>query len=399
MESDKGYKEIGDMKVLNMDWWDDFSCIGGECPLTCCCTSWSIDLTEKEIEQYEKLDHPFRDTIVASIDKGNKKMKEKNGYCSLLTEDGWCHMVRECGEQYLSNTCTEFPRNRRIFGDIVEQTVELVCPVVAKYLFRKEKIVFDFGETDVKEAINSIDYTLYDTLSLVRTNLIDLFQEYKGNFFTGKMIIMLQLLYKIKKLFANNTFSRENVEELLAFYENETNRATIFFKGEEIAKNYKEKVKVLCKFMIWLDKWVTTLMEKKLMETDFGLKQNIKLWSKNPESFVCDLQVFSEYFRTKYGQVFENYFVYTLFHDWISLEKDKFGKNIILKVFEFAQIQLLALSIWKEKGGVLPQSDYELMITYSDRSIGHSSEKEAFYKSMQENDFTCTASLLMLCII
>ena len=163
------------MKVLNMDWWNDFSCIGGECPLTCCCTSWSIDLTEKEIEQYEKLDHPFRDTIVASIDKENKKMKEKDGYCPLLTKEGWCHIVRECGEQYLSNTCTAFPRHRMIFGDVVEQTVELVCPVVANYLFRKEKIAFEFGETDEKETINSIDYTLYDTLSLVRTNLIELF--------------------------------------------------------------------------------------------------------------------------------------------------------------------------------------------------------------------------------
>ena len=73
-------------------------------------------------------------------------MRQCDGRCQMLTEDGWCRIVLECGEEYLSGTCTTFPRKVKQFGDIMECMVEIVCPLVAERVFDDKKIEFMVGD-------------------------------------------------------------------------------------------------------------------------------------------------------------------------------------------------------------------------------------------------------------
>lgn len=143
-----------------MDWYVKFQCIGGKCPLTCCSSEWDIFLKEEEIERYKDMDHPFRNEIMKYVDEEKKCMitDAKKVKCGLLTEDGWCRMVLECGEEYLSHTCTIFPRNIRCYGDILERGVEIVCPVVAGYLLENIPIEFGIQEKELDVEIKAIDY-------------------------------------------------------------------------------------------------------------------------------------------------------------------------------------------------------------------------------------------------
>lgn len=166
-------------KLLYLDWYKEFRCVGGTCPLTCC-GRWNIAVTEKEIEQYKAMSHPFGKKVLEALDEENKQMKQENGRCKLLTEDGWCSLVLECGEEHLSYTCTVFPRMLDVYGDIVEARVEIVCPIVARYLLNPQKICFGIEEIE-GEVVEEVDYQLYDALSLGRTYLIDLFKHMTKN--------------------------------------------------------------------------------------------------------------------------------------------------------------------------------------------------------------------------
>lgn len=156
------------IKVVSMEWFTRFRCIGGHCPLTCCSSMWKVALTEEEIKKYKNMNHSFQGEIMKWVDEKDKCMitDVETGKCGLLTEDGWCRMVLECGESYLSKTCAVFPRYAKAYGDIIETGVEIVCPVVAGYLLENVPIEFEFQEKEIDEKRKSVDYQVYDSLAL-----------------------------------------------------------------------------------------------------------------------------------------------------------------------------------------------------------------------------------------
>ena len=65
-------------KKLEISTLTEFNCTGNKCPLTCCVTTWGISLTDKEIEAYKNIKHPFKEEIVAAIDKEKKRFSKLN---------------------------------------------------------------------------------------------------------------------------------------------------------------------------------------------------------------------------------------------------------------------------------------------------------------------------------
>lgn len=385
------------IKILKMDWWNNFSCIGGACPMTCCQANWGINLTDEEIEGYEKLEHPFRTSIVAAIDKEGKCMKNQDGYCPLLTKDGWCQIVRECGEEYLSYTCKTFPREKKWFGDVLEATVGIACPVVAGYLLNPGMIEFSLDEIELNAMIGSVDYQMYDNLSMVRSYLIDLVQSYEGNFLDGKLYIVLSMLYKIREMLGKDGLNRNELLQQMEFYEKEETRAVVFVQGEKIAENYRERAAVLQNFLKCMQLQINDIDVWNSVQADTAWRENIQLWIEDLNALTDSLQGFSEYFRKNYLHMLENYFVYTLFSAWIELEEDKFGNEFIIKIMELVEIQVLAMSKWREKGEI-EQGEYELLIARMERIIGHSGKTDELYSVIKNLGIDRAAGLLMLSV-
>lgn len=75
-------------KVLGMDWYNNFHCMGGTCPLTCCAANWSILLSGEELEMYGNMQHPFRDSILEQIDMEKKVFKNRGRHCAMLNDEG-----------------------------------------------------------------------------------------------------------------------------------------------------------------------------------------------------------------------------------------------------------------------------------------------------------------------
>lgn len=383
-------------KILSMDWVKQFSCIGGSCPLTCC-RGWKINLTEREIEIYKNLRHPFRKEILQTVDAENLCMKTPNDRCGLLTEDGWCSLVRECGEEYLSGTCKVFPRGCHAFGDIEEVYVEILCPVVAGYLMTTEKIMFHITELE-QEVTEEVDYCLYDALSLARTFLIELFQSYEG-YHTGKCYILLSVMDMVSNLYKQERLDKVNVISELIPYNQDENCMQIFSAGEAIAENLELKVQRLYGV-------IRRLAENHYLEQIFcNLKdilsyQNINIWLNDAQELFKDVKSFVIYFRKHYRCFAENFFVYSLFMHWIpnQLDMNIFGKKIKVGILEFSLIQLCVMSIWKQKGEV-SEHEYEIIIAGIARLLERNGDMFKTINNFleEEGDSVVENLLLLIC--
>lgn len=384
------------VKILSMDWVDKFQCIGAECPLTCC-SHWEITISNQEIEQYEKMEHPFGKEIVKVIDKEKKCMQLKDRKCQMLTEEGWCKIVQQCGPEYLSFTCTVFPRLDRFYGDTVECTVGLTCPVVAEYLLDAEPIGFGFREEELPDYIpKEIDYEVYDSLSLSRTHLIELLQSYENQFHMGKLYIVLQVMEKVKELMTSNALTKSAVEEILNYYEDTTNRATVFSMGEELAKKTEIKLQSIKKLISIVKLLINDEQMIRCPISTETMYQYLEVWNQDREQLYCDIKEFSIYYQNQYSAVFSNYFVYALFMDWIELDNRKFGNKIMTRIIEYAVMQIIAMVVWKEKGEV-SKRDLSVVISSLERGLQNSEGKnKQIVEMLQKNGINQTAEWLLI---
>ncbi|MBR3745823.1 MAG: flagellin lysine-N-methylase, partial [Selenomonadaceae bacterium] len=74
--------------------------------------------------------------------------------CPFLTEKKLCRLQLECGEIFLPETCVTYPRRTLDFGQFLERSLVMSCPLAAELiLFRDEPIKFEFVE--VSEQVHS----------------------------------------------------------------------------------------------------------------------------------------------------------------------------------------------------------------------------------------------------
>lgn len=119
-------------------YFDEFRCIGGSCPDSCC-KEWDVQVDGESAARYRRLPGALGDklrSVLKDVD-GETLMQAEKGHCPMWREDGLCRIQAELGEQALCHTCREFPRIRHDYGDFVELGLELSCPEAAKLILRR----------------------------------------------------------------------------------------------------------------------------------------------------------------------------------------------------------------------------------------------------------------------
>lgn len=361
-------------KYLYTDWMVDFHCVGAECPKTCC-GKWNIAIKEEEIEKYKELaqHHPFGKTILEGLDEENGCMKQCDGRCVLLTEDGWCKIVLECGEEYLSGTCTTFPRMIQEHGDVLECMVEIACPAVAERLFDHKKIGFCLDEIDdgTEEESPQIDLELYDTLSFARSFLIDLFQEYDASCNVGKIYILFSAIQAVREMYGKGELTRKGVEGWLAQWDGK-NFAAVMGAVEPIMR--REELKAVQILQLGELLISSDAMEYVLLDLENStLREDLIRWTGDVTDFKDKLHEFCRWRDGHYALALENYFVYALFREWIpyGMKMEQFGKTFFIRIVMWCLIQLCALSVWEKKGEVTVK-EYAMFVMGIDRALSHS---------------------------
>lgn len=152
--------------------YDDFKCIGGSCPYSCCSGSWGIWWRKKEIDKVvnsEKCSDELRELVNSSFapvkndsDLYTVIYSDKKE-CPLMTEDKMCRIQREMGAEYLSFTCRVYPRKELISGSYAFRTMYMSCPEVLRLVCAGE----DGMETVVRKAKLEKVTGRYDTDSSI----------------------------------------------------------------------------------------------------------------------------------------------------------------------------------------------------------------------------------------
>ncbi len=147
------------MRILSVDSFIDFECIGGACPISCCGGNWGIYIDDKSMEKYMSVEGEFGEVLRNSVTKVNGKnafkMKEPSKECIFLREDKLCRLYKELGPDALCETCQSYPRAIYRVGDIDFCYLTNSCPEVNRLIMQREdplSILYDDSDKQTEDS-------------------------------------------------------------------------------------------------------------------------------------------------------------------------------------------------------------------------------------------------------
>lgn len=168
------------MKLRKMRYFDDFHCIGGHCPDTCC-RDWEVVLDEETAAFYRTVEGPLGREIRAAMTEldGEPCFFLRDGLCPMLNDQGLCRIQLELGEEHLSHSCDLHPRFAEEYGSLREWTLSLACPEAARLLLA-DSTPMTFVEEVTEEPVtscNDLNPQLFFSLLTARKTALALVQD------------------------------------------------------------------------------------------------------------------------------------------------------------------------------------------------------------------------------
>lgn len=151
-------------KVIKIDMFDTFACTMDKCPDNCCDEKWVITVDDDTYEKYVEMGIENLDEKITR-DEPHVLIKDCNGKCPFILENGLCYLHKNLGEDYLSNTCKSYPRFVSTYGDLYIENIGLSCPAAAESLVNR---------TDLCSLVENV---YYEDNSEVGTRPVELVNE------------------------------------------------------------------------------------------------------------------------------------------------------------------------------------------------------------------------------
>lgn len=128
-------------------YYGDFHCIGNACKDNCC-WGWRIDWKKEEIDKLKTAENCSSE-LKELIDKSFVPHEAQEGMyrikfyeqekCPFLDVDGLCRIQKELGVEYMSKTCTIYPRKYFFTGSVIYRMCVVSCREIMQYLVNDEK--------------------------------------------------------------------------------------------------------------------------------------------------------------------------------------------------------------------------------------------------------------------
>ncbi len=124
------------MKVYCPTYYNEFQCLAGSCPDSCC-KEWEVQVDAHAAKNYRELPGPLGDKLRQVLrfeEDGSAVMINENGRCPMWRQDGLCRIHAELGKQALCEVCWFFPCISHEYGTFKEYGLELSCPEAARHI-------------------------------------------------------------------------------------------------------------------------------------------------------------------------------------------------------------------------------------------------------------------------
>ena len=384
-------KENAIMNYLTVDIYHDFECVASACPNTCC-AGWDITIDtetcKKMKEKEELLGMPAQDWLE---DKdGTVTAKLKHNRCCMLNENNLCQVVLKLGPEYLSDTCRQYPRIIKQYGDIFEGSLTISCPEVLVRLMEKKCVQFDFSE-DNTHTPSYPHYNLYLYESKVRTCIIDILQNNPDIALTTKLFVSFQILDKAISLYQKNETSFDVLNQDIDHYSQRNYLLPLNAQLHNIVKE-TNRHRFLRQFLNVVPKSHDDHFNKLVIQTISYFDDS------NMETYLTDLHLFHSFTRT-YDTFYTNYWIYRIFSEMITIpDYEKAKDNLLCIAAEFCLFQTFALAAYARQK--LDKEEYIYIISYIARMIKHNTHLSAnLITRLRENDSISAAGLLTLILV
>ena len=125
------------------DYFEQFRCLAGACPHTCC-AKWEVVIDEETAQRYQELSGPLGEKLRAVLrydEDGDACFPLDGGRCPFLDGEGLCEIHRKLGEDATSITCREHPRFVEDYGPFREITLSASCPAANALLLGSREVL------------------------------------------------------------------------------------------------------------------------------------------------------------------------------------------------------------------------------------------------------------------
>jgi len=188
---------------------NEFNCLAGICSDNCCRNSVRLLYVDSDThEKYKNLSGESGEVIRASLEEVDDIVKFKaleNGRCPHLDEYGFCNIQIQMGEEYLCNSCKNFPRKAAFFNGTLEPTLHLSCPEAVKcLLFGDNRLELAHMPTEGQTSPAPAPFEADEYK--IRSMLLDIVQ-YDWFTLKDKLVYMGVFMRTLAKLPKDNNFS------------------------------------------------------------------------------------------------------------------------------------------------------------------------------------------------
>ncbi len=279
-------------KVLSIDYYDAFQCIGNKCE-DHCCKDWSITVDRKSYVKYQKLPaSEFKNKLSGHI---NRNRRAVNDYaygkinliekkCPMLSEDRLCEIYSKLGPENMCYTCRIYPRVFNQVDDILEQSLSVSCVEVARnLLLRENPIEFNLEIKDAPEV---------NVIRQVRTNTSKNISHRYFNEIRQFSIGLIQ----------NRKFTIENRLAILGLFIKKVEESdNLDIMIEDIIFNFNNSIK-LGQYDGLLEEVISTKIVDAQLEFLTQLNNIILSKKINNERFLSNFEKISDGLRLKSGE-------------------------------------------------------------------------------------------------
>lgn len=193
------------MQYIIPHYYKKFTCIGGECPDTCC-AGWQIMIDPASLKKYRQTKGALGSRLHNEIDWEEGAFRQYQKRCAFLNEENLCDLYIEGGgAEMFCRTCRLYPRHIEEFEGLREISLSLSCPEAANLILGcEESVRFLKAENpDREETYEEFDFFLFTKLEDARTLIFQILQnrEYPIRL---RMAIVLALAHDLQERIDKN---------------------------------------------------------------------------------------------------------------------------------------------------------------------------------------------------
>jgi len=360
------------MLYTKPDYYDQFTCIAGECSDTCC-SGWQIVINDEYLNKYKDgSEYPTIDMSEYVDFKEGVFKQAEDRRCSFLRDDNLCKLCFEYGENALCRTCHLYPRHIEEFENVRETTLSLSCPEVARIILsKKEPVKFFSEENDEYEEYDDFDFMLYSTFVDARDVMLDILQN-RSISVDVRAGMVLGLSHDMDLRLSDGRFFE--IQDLLDYAETEAALEKSIVKIEKFTQN-KSKVysymRSRFKKLFTLEpisyNWINLYTESERVLYRNGEKYYTE-WSARFDTYMSESDI-------DFDIIIEQllvYFVFTYFCGAV-YDGEIYGKGKLSVYSVFYIKELIKAEFIRNNGSITKEEIEDLVIRYS-RELEHSDE-------------------------